>query len=275
MSAVDAIVSARQKTADCMVAGLQSRRGDSESDVRDAFLQHLSNEQSLFPEGWYDPPPGGSSVLFSQKPFSRLQYESLRTEMYWPDENFSFADETVGALYLSSVDRETRMIGDVALTVYNGKDRAVQNHIKHCHDVIYSIANFSAVGMKFSELHLFAKNLIEKEGLKIGWMANDRDLNFGHTVPGSYSSVEFGSTFEQIREAIRTQRTFIHASEEFSIPEAVAFTVEARLVDIDETLPNTLFHFIVIFREGEKHILSNFDKIFKHMSMDYMFSKKI
>lgn len=267
------IQATRKTTAKILADSLVDLNGRSEVDVRDAALRGLSAHAELYPTGWYDPPPGGVSMLWGTKPFIRLQYESLRDQKYWPNSEFHFDAEAVGSVYVSSVERRTNMIGDVGLTIYAGANESIKRHIRACHDAILAVAENTAVGQSFSDLYAHAMEYFRKKSLKISWMTTVHDplqINLGHTVPGSYEDVNFGNTFEEIRETIGTKRVYINQAEPFKIPETCALTVEARLVDLEERLPNTLFHFIVTFSGGEKRILSNFDAIFCVVGMDYI-----
>ena len=95
------------------------------------------------------------------------------------------------------------------------------------------------------------------------------------TIPGSFGNdLNFGNSFEEIRETIKNNRIYINQVENFQIKDTCAFTVEARLADInDRELPNIFFHFIVTFNKGEKKILENFENIFKIANMDYIYDK--
>ena len=99
-------------------------------------------------------------------------------------------------------------------------------------------------------------------------------MNLGHTIPGSYKPLDFGKSFEEIRETITKKRIFIKENVDFKIPETCAFTIESRFEDAHKSyLPSVHFHFIVCFDKGKKIIMSNFDKIFSAVGMDYMNAK--
>jgi hypothetical protein len=250
-------------------------------EVRDKILAGVKNHSELFPLGWYDPPQGGVGILFDEKPFKRLQFDSLRKSEYWPNETSKFEKETVGMIYLSPIDRKTNMIGDIGFIVYRGEDAEIKKHIKTCYDIILGIAEHAEIGMSFSELCTFAKKSYKDKLKASKWITlflhplNDDDVNIGHTVPGSFeTNFNFGNTFEEIRETIRTKRIFINSGEKFKIPETCAFTIEARLADAKkEYLPNVFFHLIVCFNKGNKIILDNFKEIFNTVGMEYMNSK--
>lgn len=273
---IDAVIRTRELGARAIAESVTGIPGSSESSFRDALMKRLAHEAELYPEGWYDPPPGGVAVLWSEPPFARLQFDSLRPESSWPSEASVFSEESVGMVYLSPVHKETGMLGDIGLTLYRGTDERVRNHIRTCYETVRGLAERAEAGMQMKELFEVAMDdVFKKGGRHIGWMSTSHDplqVNLGHTAPGSYGEPLPDGPFEEVREAIRTRRLYINAKEEFRIPTTCAFTVEARLTDETETMPNTFFHLIVTFTQGKRRILTNFDGIFKAFGMDYMLS---
>ena len=278
---IDAIIQTRKTTADIFVRSLVDIDNLSEIEIKERILSEIKNHNEIFPTGWYDPPPSGVCVLLTQKPFKRLQFDTLRKPEYWPNETSRFEKETVGIVYFSPVDRETNMIGDLGFTIYNGENKEIKKHIKDCYDTILSIAKHAEIGVKFSELCSFTEKLFHNKLKIIKWItlysdpSRTNDINLGHTVPGSFEkNFYFGNTFKEIKETIRTNRVFINEAGNFIIPETCAFTIEARMIDVKkEYLPGVYFHFIVCFNKGKKTILDNFSDIFKAVGMDYMNSK--
>lgn len=280
MSDLIEVITQRRKTAaQILIKSLVSIDGNSEIQIRGKIQAEFGNHNEFFPLGWYDPPPGGVCVLMAQSPFKRLQFKTLRKPEAWPNETSKFEQETVGIVYISPVDRQTGMLGDIGFTIYRGKNAEIQEHIKKCYKTILSIAEKAEVGMKFSDLYKLAGNLF-KENLKIiEWMTTTNDptlgMNLGHTIPGSFGgNLPMGNSFEEIKNTITKKRIYINAAEDFIILETCAFTIEARLVDVEkEYPPNAFFHFMVCFNKGKKTILENFEEIFKAVGMDYMNTK--
>lgn len=278
---IDAIIQTRKTAANIFVKSLINLDGKSEIEIKEKILFEVKNHSELFPHGWYDPPPSGVCVLLAQKPFKRLQFDTLRKSEYWPNNDSLFKKETVGIIYFSPVDCKTKMIGDIGFTIYNGNDKEIKKHIKDCYNTILLIAKHAEVGVKFSELCSFTEKLFHNKLKIIKWItlysdpSRTNDINLGHTVPGLFErNFYFGNTFEEIRETIRTSRVFINEAGNFIIPETCAFTVEVRMIDIKkEYLPSVYFHFIVCFDKGKKTILENFSQIFDAVGMNYMNSK--
>jgi hypothetical protein len=273
---IDTIIKTREIAEDIAIKSLDSVLGISETSLRDKIISKTANHQEIFPKGWYDPPASGVGILFDQAPFARLQFNSLRDPVSWPVATSNFQKESVGIVYFSIVDRETDMIGDIGLTIYNGNNPEIRNHIKKSYETILLVAKHAKVGMKFSELSNFAFDLLKNNYQMIGWMTTTNDptlgANWGHTVPGSFEKdFIFGNSFEEIKNTITKKRIYINSVENFIIPETCAFTLEARLANSkNPNLPNVFFHFIVCFDNGKKTILENFDEIFKVVGMNYM-----
>ncbi len=273
---ISAIVKTRETASEIAIKSLENIENISEVELRDRVISQTEKHSELFPKGWYDPPFSGIETLFGQEPFERLKFDTLRKPIHWPNENYKFEKETVAIIYLSPVDIKTKMIGDFGFTIYNGEKEEIKNHIKKCYQTILKMAEHAEVGMKFCDLYHFAVSSFESDYKIIGEMVTSSDpnlgINLGHTLPGSFEdNFVFGETFEEVRDTIRTKRIYINEVENFIIPETCAFTVEARLEDVEKPeLPKIYFHFIVCFDKGQKTILKNFENIFKIAKMDYM-----
>lgn len=271
----DAVVRTRETAAALLTEALRDIDGVSESEVAEKILKGMGTHSELFPDGWYDPPPRGVAILFGDAEHKRTQFETLREETFWPKSEFKFESESVGMVYLSPVDKETGMFGDIGFSIYRGTSQATKDHLKDCLRIVEMAAEHAEVGMRFSDLYAYAQGIFhDKVHKKIGWMTTAHDplkINLGHTAPGSYGdSTPLGATFAETKEAIRSRRIYINEEEQFVIPETCAFTVEARLVDAEEKEPNVFFHVIVVFSEGKKRVLTNFNEIFTMLGMDYM-----
>lgn len=274
---IDSVKKTREITADAFTKSLVNLEGNSEVEIGEKILFEIKKHAEIFPEGWYCPPPSGVSILLDTKPYTRLKYDSLRKPEFWPQENIRLEKESVGMFFFSPIDCQTNMIGDIGFPFYRGDDEAIKKHIRKSYNVILQIAKHAEVGMTFPELCYFADNLL-KDNFKITkWITKHSDpvgMNLGHIVPGSNEKINFGESFEEIRNTITKGRIYIKEIENFKIPETCAFTVESRLESINNPdLPSVYFHFIVCFDKGEKTILENFENIFKAVNMDYIYDK--
>lgn len=269
---IHSIIKTRKTGADVFVKALTNVDGLSELEIKEKIVAEIKKHDEIFPEGWYNPPPAGIAVLLGK---DRLQYDSLRNENFWPQNNIFLEKETVGLIYFSPIDRSTGMIGDIGFTIYRGVDEKIKKHLKNTYKVIRSIAEYTKVGMEFSEICSFALNLYKNKFKTTKWVtisSPNFTINLGHSIPGSFEeNFTFGNTYEEIKDSIRTKRVDVNNEEHFKIPETCAFTIESRLEDLNNpAMPSAYFHFIVCFNKGEKTILENYDKIFSAIGMEYM-----
>jgi hypothetical protein len=271
---IDTIKETREITADIFAKSLVDVKGNSEVEIREKILLEIKNHSEIFSEGWYNPPSSGIAVLLDKRPFERLEYTSLRDSDFWPQKDLRFEEESIGMIFFSPVNRKTNMIGDIGFTLYTGNNKEIKKHIKKSYETIFQIAKNAQVSMTFSELCSFADNLLKDHFKIVKWVTRNSDpkgMNFGHTIPGSYEKINFGKSFEEVKNTITKGRIYIKETENFKIPETCAFTVESRLKDINKPhLPSVYFHFIVCFNKGKKTILENFSEIFKTVGMGYM-----
>ena len=191
----------------------------------------------------------------------------------------------MGIVYLSPVDKKSGIIGDMGLTIYNGGNKKIHEHLKHCLKVIEKIAEYTEVGMEFREIHNFAQDIFKKEELN-----NDRTLgitdssktNIGHTIPWTYEAPNkleqetiSDGNMDLLKDIISKKRIHINQDEKFKVQYNIALTVEVRLEDNNNpSLPNVFYHLVVSFIDGQKTISTNFNEIFEIMKMNkYIISK--
>ena len=274
---IDSVLKTRKLAAEIAGESLWDIENTSEIEIHKLIISKMSTHGSIFPTGWYDPPQDGISVLFDEAPFERLLYDSLRNPKYLPSKTHKFSKEAVGSIYLSPVSKTTNTLADIGFTIYRGENEKIKQHFKKSYNVVLTIAQYTQEGMKFSELCKFASDLFIKNNLKPSkrtLMSSDQNqsLNLGHSIPGSLENEKItGTSFEEIKENIRTKRIHFIDTENFQIPKTFAFTVESRLEDAsDSTMPSVSWHFIVCFDNGKKTILENCSEIFKVVGMDYM-----
>jgi hypothetical protein len=269
---IETIIKTRETAADIFAKSLTNIDGLSELEIKEKLVSEIKNHNEIFPGGWYNPPPSGIAVLIGK---DRLQYDSLRSQIYWPKENIVFEKETVGLIYFSPIDRQTGMIGDIGFTIYRGADEKIKQHLKNIYATILKIAEHTEVGMEFSEICSFALDLYKNKFKTTKWVtvsSPNLAINLGHSIPGSFeNNLDFGNNYEEVKETIKTKRVHINNEEHFKIPETCAFTIESRLEDLhNPNMPSAYFHFIVCFNKGQKTILQNYSQIFSTVGMDYM-----
>jgi len=263
----------REETARITNEILKKNSALSEVDFRNLTIKNLFDQRELHQSGWYDPPPFGVAALFSQAPYTRLQFDTLRSKKFWPQKENFLTKESVGIIYLSPVHRESGIIGDFGATFYYGKDEKIVRHLKKSLSLLEKVTDFIEIGMEFRKIHEFAQQLFQKNEVNNHRTTVHNDpagTNLGHTVPWTYEDptteeekiIEDGD-IETLRNLISKKRIYINALEKFKIPSTIAFTFEARLEDSENShLPNAFYHLIVCFINGKKTILKNFECIF-------------
>ena len=258
----------------------------SEVDLRDAWLFELRKHKEIFPDGWYTPPPHGIGVLFATEDNAdRLKFTSLRHQDYWPKENIFLDREKGFALfYCSPVDKKSGIIGDFGLSIYFGKNKKIIKVITEYLKILTSIFKHIALGMRLADVHIFAKNILEKYGFTNEWWVSITDptgTNYGHTIPATYFSwtkkeqktIQLGEkNWQGALRTINLKRKFINAFEPTEIIPGMAITIEPRsIIKNDPKMPTIYFHTIAMFYEnGEKELLTGFDQIFELAGMDYI-----
>jgi len=284
-----AIERTREIAADTLYSSLQTLL-ESESPISERDLQELWHEKlqectTIFPNGWYTPPPHGIGVLFgTEDNYDRVNYASLRPHDMWPRDGVALNRQT-GIVYLfaSPVDREFDMIGDFGITLYFGNKPAIIKHAQNCLSINYAILNHAKTDMLFHELAHFADRQFVVNGLanQVTSTTNPAGVDIGHTIPASYEnwvsgefSVLHGDDWKKAAKLISEKRVFISNTEDFHIPSnGVAFTIEPRLTIKDNPgIPMVSFHTIaMLYPDGSKRLLTNYNKLFDLAGMNYMY----
>jgi hypothetical protein len=247
----------------------------SELEFSQAWLKRLREDESLFPEGWYQPPPSGAVVLFGQPPmFERLQFSSLRAQEYWPKSTYYLNDGSLVYAYYSPVDRESGLIGDMAITLYRGSAPAVREHVIAALQITADVVEYAEVGMPLAALYAFGTERIRKAGLinRTVSITDPHGIDIGHTIPWSYDTqtdqeedVLKGSDKSKIWKMISSKRRFLDSTNDLIIAPNMAFTVEPKVAS--KSLPTVSFHIIVKFLNGEKRVISGYRSLFNHFGM--------
>lgn len=187
-------------------------------------------------------------------------------------------------IYASPIDRATGVIGDWGGTIYRGDDSAARAHFQNCLVAMEQALDRIAPGMQFREVHDIAQSIFKERHLtnrRTVTLTDRIGTNIGHTIPWSYENptegemiLIRGGRFDPLKDAISRKRIYVNRKETFVIPGTIAFTLEARLEDLENpNLPNVFFHYIVTFENSSKKILANFNIVFEAVGMDYLKSK--
>ena len=161
---IDSIIKTRELTADIFVKSLVDLENKSEVEIAQNILSEVKNQNEIFSEGWYSPPTFGVAVLLDKVTFGRLKYDSLRNFEFQPKQNIFFEKETAGLIYFSPINSKTNMIGDIGFTIYSGDNKEIQEHLKKVYKNILEVAKHAEIGMRFSDLCVFAINLFKEIG---------------------------------------------------------------------------------------------------------------
>lgn len=258
------------------------QRPFSEKKLKDLWLRELRKNKSLFPQGWYSPPPDGITVLIANKTNpQRLDYKSLRTKENWPQKNIFFKfEEGLIFVYASHVDKESGIFGDFGLTLYAGKESEIIDHLKKVYQINHQIVALVKPGIKVKHLYQQANRIFQKAGLinKVFSTTDPAGVDIGHSVPGTirpYSKEELkvfqGKDWSKACQIISKKRIFINQKKDYVLKSGDCFTLEPSLIDPQRpNLPRVLFHTIIIIKENGCEIMENFKEIFHATGMDYM-----
>jgi len=286
MNLLEACLKTRQITASTLESTLREVLAASgpisEIALRDLWLSKLREHESLYPDGWYMPPPHGMFVQFATDTDpARVNNVSNRPPETWPRADV-FLDRTRGIIsaYASPVDRATGMIGDMCVMLYFGSNTDIQAHLAAALQLDYDVFEQLRAGMKLSEVADLTYQLLAARGY-VNTVASPNDptgTNIGHALPASDTgwSAEERAIFEKgdwnaTKDMISRKRLFLNTSEHTRIPPNFAHTIEPRPeLPNRPDLPASPYHTIVIWRDGHKQLITGFDGLFRLAGMDYM-----
>jgi hypothetical protein len=247
----------------------------SESDFARAWLMRLREDGSLFPEGWYQPPPSGAVVLFGKPPmFERFQFSSLRAQEYWPKDAHYLENESLVYAYYSPVDMKSGLIGDMAITLYRGSDPAVREHVATALQITADVVEYAETGMSLAALYAYGTDRIWKSGLinRTVSVTDPHGIDIGHTIPWSYGTqseeeedILKGSDRARIWKLIGSKRSFLDSQNDLVIGPNMAFTIEPKVAS--KEMPTVSFHVIVVFSNGKKRVISGYRSLFDQFGM--------
>ena len=265
---------------------LENNLEPSEWEVRDMWMKELWKNDSIFTDGWYCPPPHGIGVVIwtdQDNEQSRLNYASLRPETSRPRKDIRLnTNSGIMYVYASPVHKDTGIVGDFGMTMYFGKNKEIISHLQSCRQIVQQVFNYVEPGLTFSELAKHMKTLLTDHGLNNEIESRTSPSpadDVGHSIPfvietltGSESEILAGKDHDEIAHMISRKRLFIRESTDDVIQPGMAFTIEPRPQVVNTpNIPMVSFHVIcVIYEDGEKELLTNFDPIFDLVGMEYM-----
>lgn len=273
------IVRARAAAAKTLLAAIPIARPYTEHDLAERWLKTICNDETIFPFGWYQPPPHGVSVLIGTPPhYERLNYQSLRAPGNFPSSQHTYTPDSIIYPYYSAIDKKTMMVGDHVGTYYSGDDSAIREWIKQAYHMTKDIISHIRPGMRFSDLHETATLIMDKIGARNNNFSISGGLaaDIGHTVPffggplpTTIASSENYIDPTTIAKTIANERKFVSKTNDDYITDICAFTIEPQL--ICESMPMVSFHFIVVIISNEVFVVEKYYDIFEAFKMtDWM-----
>lgn len=269
---IDDLRRMRRFTSDTLADALRiAGDGASETHVRDVWL-------SLVGQGWYSPPPGGIILVAGEPPlYERMNQPTFRPPDAWPAPGVYLNDDRLLYAYASPVDTQTGIIGDLGCSLYRGGDTLLREHLREVWRVTMAIIDEVAIGMSFPQLYERAQVIIADAGLVniVHSVHAGSSTDIGHVIPwsqGPPSAKEIemlqSGDDQRVADLVSNKRRFINATDNFTITDNVAFTIEPRLRTDDR--PMVGFHTVVAFERGQKHVVLEFDPLFELFEMDYL-----
>ncbi|HEX3082131.1 MAG TPA: hypothetical protein VHQ86_02665 [Candidatus Saccharimonadia bacterium] len=254
----------------------------TEVALRDLWLAKLRGAKSIYPDGWYMPPPHGMFVQFAtDEDPSRVNQTSNRRPEAWP-RNDIYLDRANGLVsaYASPVDRDTGMIGDFCVMLYFGKSPAIQTHLAEALKLDAEVFERLEPGMEYADIARITYEQLEAHGFAntVASPTDPTGTNVGHTLPGADTgwtaaekAVFAAGDWEATKNMMSHKRLFLNTSEHAKIPPTSGHTIEPRPeVPGHPELPAAPYHTMVFWREGTKQFITGFSRLFELAGMDYM-----
>lgn len=231
----------------------------SEIDFRNEFLEIIKlDAPELYEAGWYSPPPGGVSVIYGDNDnLSRISFETLRKEPYWPKPHTSQWCDNFLYFYCSSVPIDGSEIGDFALTLYFGANKRLRQHYDNCLKATSDVLSVASTIHSSGALFVESQRIFEEYGL-INSVVSYTDvtpLDLGHTFPALNDKSEYRPEGRYLgkdqQEWIRQARQFVNGVSDWEFRDGLQFSVEPQLRSIhDPDLPQITFHYLLHCTKG-------------------------
>jgi hypothetical protein len=272
-----AISATRRLAAEALLRCLEEPPvGATEETIHAQWRQLLASHDTLLPEGWYQPPPTGMSVLIGTPPhYHRTNFRSLRDPLTYPRPTIPLRNESLLFAYASPIHRDTGMIGDFQVCLYRGDDVEVRDHLAAAFDITAKLAAFAEPGMELRELHQHGERLARDYGLVNDTRSTSErpDLtNVGHTIPRSHNGPDGDlwpalgwQNMPTLARAIRRGLVLITREQHMRISTTMALTIEPQLRSARGMQAS--FHVIVRFLDSVKSIDANLDALLANCGM--------
>lgn len=246
---------ARSVAIRALDATLRALRGRdvTELDVKNEWLARMTENSSIVADGWYDPPPSGITVLAadSSDPH-RISFETLRKQQWWPSSRQVVWEDALLYFYCSPVDRTSGVIGDLAVTLYFGRDPALRQHLTRAREALRAVVSLLGIIDRSRDLFRAAEREFAERGFRNAVVSytDVTPLDLGHSVT-SAPPYQFEPGTDEWKNHLRTTRLFINDVSDWPLTSVDQFTVEPQLVSrSDDRLPQVTHHVLCAKRAG-------------------------
>jgi hypothetical protein len=265
----------RKRAMEALIRTLDYSIGEpniTERKFHNIWQEELSKDDRVIGDGWYAPPPQGMAVLSGGVEYpSRVSFESLRKEEFWPSNRIIDWRNDLLYAYSSPVDSETGMPGDVAVTLYFGQCQGIRKHFKNTFRATQRVLSLLGSVEDSSALFHLSNTVFQDEDLQncVFSITDRTPLDLGHTLP----KVAFDegprrkNLTSQEKESIRRSRQFINAESCWSFINELQFTIEPQLVStVDKELPQVAYHYLVQFNR-KFNVCNDVDTLLKRYDL--------
>ena len=248
------------------LAESEGKENVTELDFRDLWLEKMSSDEEISADGWYSPPPYGMAVLSG----SRLNFDSLRNQSYWPvSKKIDFKDGLLYA-YASPVDRVTGRMGDLSVTLYFGKDERIRSHFQKCHEATTEVFLALERTRTAGELFQLSQEIFSRFGLKSNVISrtDNMPINLGHTFECLPEDLRDGELSDEKRQLLSNSRRFLNSSAKWQFIPGMQFTVEPQLISAeDPDLPKVTQHYVVLAEKNGFTVCNDIDLILNRYTL--------
>jgi hypothetical protein len=247
---MNAVRSIAARTFADVLGRLRREAGVSERRFAQEWFNLQSKSGNLIPNGWYQPPPNGISILAGPATSSsRINFDSLRGVDSWPSDNIIDWDEGCLYGYCSPVERSSGRPGDFAVTLYFGTDPDVRAHFRRAYRTMADVLALIDASMT-SQQFFHASNATFRGAGFQNYARRSEDpasYDVGHSLPTVGEDLsKLTDLGETSGNAIDHGRRFLDPVTDWVLSYEDQVAVVAKLRSfIDPSLPQVSFQYIV------------------------------
>lgn len=244
----------------------------TEKIFHNIWQEELSKDDQVIADGWYTPPPKGMAVLAGSIEYpSRVSFESLRSEEFWPNDRVINWESDLFYAYCSPIDLRTGIPGDIAITLYFGKSQRIREHFRNTYNATQKVLSLLDNVETSSDLFQLSQTVFQNYNLQncVVSITDRVPLDLGHTLPQMETDdlAQNNLLTDLQKESIRRSRQFINAESSWPFIKGMQFTIEPQLVStLDKELPQVAYHYAVQFT-GTFKICNDVDTLLKRYDL--------